>query len=107
MGLGSFPAIYQTCFIVEEQAIWMVGDRHLQQLIPKFLHNKQHYPELSVFSRMEYSLDKDLQLQYVQLPVLEMFQIHDHLPQVILLVAGINTVGKKVPRHKSGTDVKI
>ena len=94
MGLDSFPAIYQTCFIVEEQAIWVVGDQHLQQLIPKFLRNKHHYPELSVFSRMEYSFDKDLQLQDVQLRLLEMFQIHDHLPQVILLVAGINNVGK-------------
>ena len=72
----------------------MIGDRHLQQLIPKFLRNKQHYPELSVFSRMEYSFDKDLQLQDVQHKLLEMFQIHDHIPQVVLLVMGINNVDK-------------
>ena len=94
MGISSFSMIYQTCFFVEEQAIWMIGDRHLQQLIPKFFRNKQRYPELSVFNRMEYSFDKDLQLQDIQQRLLEMFQIHDHMPQAVLLVVGINNVGK-------------
>ena len=72
----------------------MIGDQHLQQLIPKFLQNKQRYPELSVFNRMEYFFDKELTLQEVQYKLLEMFQIHDHILQVVLIVAGINNVGK-------------
>ena len=43
---------------------------------------------------MEYSFDKDLQIQDIQHRLLEMFQIHDHIPQVVLLVVGINNVGK-------------
>ena len=72
----------------------MIGNQHLQQLIPKFLRNKHRYPELSVFNRMEYFFDKDMMLQDVQHKLLEMFQIHDHIPQVVLLVVGINNISK-------------
>ena len=94
MGLSGFSTLYLSQSIVEKQAIWMIGDQHLQQLIPKFLQNKQRYPELSVFNRMEYFFDKELTLQEVQYKLLEMFQIHDHILQVVLIVAGINNVGK-------------
>ena len=71
----------------------MIGDAHLQSIIPKFLHNKSRYPEMAVFKRMEYHFEVDLQMHKVPNAFLEMLNIHDHLPQALVLVIGANDIG--------------
>ena len=43
---------------------------------------------------MEYYFDKELMLQDTQHKLLEIFQIHNHIPQVTILIVGINNIGK-------------
>ena len=66
---------------------------HLQSVIPKFLHNKAHYPEMVVFDRMEYHFEVDSRMHQVPNAFLEMLNIHDHLPQVLVLMVGTNDIG--------------
>ena len=73
--------------------IWLLGDTHLHKLIPKFLHNKDRYPELNIFSKMEYSFDKALKLEDAPPCLVEMFETHDHIPQAIIIVLGVNSIG--------------
>ena len=72
----------------------MLGDQHLANLIPKFLRNCHHYPELSVFNQFKYHFDNDLKLKDIQGHLLKMFKIYDHVPQVIVTVAGGNNIAK-------------
>ena len=65
----------------EKEAVWLLGDQHLQQLIPKFLHNHHRYSELSIFEQFEYHFQADLKMEDVQNQLLEMFQIYDHIPR--------------------------
>ena len=51
------------------------------------------YPELSVFKQLEYHFEVDLKMEDVQHQLLEMFQIHDHNPQAIIIIAGTNNIG--------------
>ena len=73
--------------------MWLLGDQHLQHLIPKFLCNRHRYPELSIFEQFEYHFEADLKMEDVQNQLLEMFQIHDHIPQAIIIIAGTNNIG--------------
>ena len=73
--------------------MWLLGDQHLQQLIPKFLRNHHRYPELSIFEQFEYHFQADLKMEDVQNQLLEMFQIHDHIPQAIVIITGTNNIG--------------
>ena len=73
--------------------MWLLGDQHLQHLIPKFLRNRHRYPELSIFEQFEYHFEADLKMEDVQNQLLEMFQIHDHIPQAIIIIAGTNNIG--------------
>ena len=66
---------------------------HLQSVIPKFLHNKARYREMAVFDRMEYHFEVDLQMHQVPNAFLEMLNIHDHLPQALVLMVGTNDIG--------------
>ena len=70
----------------------MLGD--LANLIPKFLSNHHYYPELSVFNQFKYHFDNDLKLKDIQGHLLKIFNIYDHVPQVIVIVAGVNNIGK-------------
>ena len=65
----------------------------MQHLIPKFLRNRHKYPELSVFEQFEYHFEAALKMEDVQNQFLEMFQIHDHIPQAIVIIAGTNNIG--------------
>ena len=56
--------IFESNF-TEKQALCLIGDAHLQSIIPKFLHNKAHYPEMAVFERMEYPFEVDLRVHQV------------------------------------------
>ena len=73
--------------------MWLLGDQHLQYLIPKFLRNRHRYPELSIFEQFEYHFEADLKMEDVQNQLLEMFQIHDHIPQAIIIIVGTNNIG--------------
>ena len=73
--------------------MWLLGDQHLQHLIPRFLCNRYRYRELSVFEQFEYHFEADLKMEDVQNQLLEMFQIHDHIPQAIVIIAGTNNIG--------------
>ena len=42
---------------------------------------------------MEYSFDNDLHIQEIPKQLLEMFNIYDHLPQVIIITCGIKDIG--------------
>ena len=42
---------------------------------------------------MEYSFDNDLCIQEVPKQLLEMFNIYDHLPQVVIIICGIKDIG--------------
>ena len=42
---------------------------------------------------MEYSFDNDLRIQEVPKQLLEMFNIYDHLPQVVNIICGIKDIG--------------
>ena len=85
--------LYSPCIIPEKEAVWLLGDQHLQQLIPKFLRNHHRYPELSIFEQFEYHFQADLKIEDVQNQLLEMFQIYDHIPQAIVIIAGTNNIG--------------
>ena len=84
--------MYSFCIITEKEAVWLLGDEHLQHLIPKFLRNRHRYPELSVFQQFEYHFKADLKMEDVQHHLLEIFQIHDHIPQDIVIIAGTNNI---------------
>ena len=73
--------------------MWLLGDQHLQHLIPKFLRNRHRYPELSVFQQLEYHFEVDLKMEDVQNHLLEMFNIHGHIPQAIVIIARTNNIG--------------
>ena len=98
-GVDSHPGHFKSIlgrlklYFAEEQAIWLPGDVHLQKLIPKFLRNKDHYPELNIFTKMEYSFDKKLRLEDASQCLVEMFEIHDHIPQAIVIILGVNSIG--------------
>ena len=85
--------LHSPCIIPEKEAVWLLGDQHLQHLIPKFLCNQHRYPELSIFEQFEYHFEADLKMEDVQNQLLEMFQIHDHIPQAIIIIAGTNNIG--------------
>ena len=85
--------LHSPCIIPEKEAVWLLGDQHLQHLIPKFLRNRHRYPELSIFEQFEYHFEADLKMEDVQNQLLEMFQIHDHIPQAIIIIAGTNNIG--------------
>ena len=70
----------------------MIGDTHLESIIPKFLHNQARYPEIAVFDRLEYNFNTDLRMHQVPKSFLEMMDIHDHLPQVLVLLVGGNDI---------------
>ena len=57
------------------------------------MRNRHRYPELAIFPKMEYSFDNDLCIQEIPKQLLEMFNIYDHLPQVIILICGIKDIG--------------
>ena len=42
---------------------------------------------------MEYSFDNDLCIQEIPEQLLEMFNIYDHLPQVVIIIYGIKDIG--------------
>ena len=42
---------------------------------------------------MEYSFDNDLHIQEIPKQLLEMFNIYDHLPQVIIIICGVKDIG--------------
>ena len=73
--------------------MWLLGDQHLQHLIPKFLGNCHRYLELSVLQQFEYHFESDLKMEDVQHHLLEMLEIHDHIPQAIVILAGTNNIG--------------
>ena len=85
--------IHSSCIITEKEAVWLLGDQHLQHLIPKFRHNRHRYLELSVFEQFEYHFEADLKMEDVQNHLLGMFQIHDHILQAIVIIAGTNNIG--------------
>ena len=87
-----FTDIFASNF-TEKQALWVIGDAHLQSIIPKFLHNKVRYLEMAVFERMEYHFGVDLRMHQVPNAFLEMLNIHDHLPQALVLVVRTNDIG--------------
>ena len=43
----------------------LIGDRHLSQAVSKFIRNKHHYPELAIFSEMEYTFDAEMTIDLV------------------------------------------
>ena len=55
--------------------------------------NRYRYPELSIFKQLEYHFEADLKMEDVQNYLLEMFQIYDHIPQAIIIIAGTNNIG--------------
>ena len=73
--------------------MWLLGDQHLQHLIPKFLCNHHRYPELSIFEQFEYHFQAYLKMEDIQNRLLEMFQIYDDMPQAIVIIAGTNNIG--------------
>ena len=42
---------------------------------------------------MKYSFDNDLRIQEIPKQLLEMFNIYDHLPQVVIIICGIKDIG--------------
>ena len=42
---------------------------------------------------MEYSFDNDLRIPEIPKQLLEMFNIYDHLPQVVIIICGIKDIG--------------
>ena len=42
---------------------------------------------------MEYSFDKELKLEDAPPCLVEMFETHDHIPQAIIIVLGVNSIG--------------
>ena len=93
MVIKCVPKIHSPCIITEKEVVWLLGDQHLQHLIPKFLRNRHRYLELSVFKQFEYHFEADLKMEDVQNHLLEMFQIYDHIPQAIVIIAGTNNIG--------------
>ena len=47
---------------------------------------------MAVFERMEYHFEVDLRMHQVPNAFLEMLNIHDHLPQALVLVIGANNI---------------
>ena len=70
----------------------MIGNGHLENIIPKFLHNKARYPKIAVFDILEYHFNTDLQMHQVPKSFLEMMDIQDHLPQAVVLLVGGNDI---------------
>ena len=62
-------------------------------MIPKFLRNRHRYPELAIFPKMEYLFDNELRIQDIPKQLLEMFNIYDHLPQVLIIICGLKDIG--------------
>ena len=79
----------------------------MQHLIPKFIHNKQRYPELAIFDHFEYSFKDNMTLSQVPGELAEMFNIHDHTLQVIFVVAGSTDLGmaSKAANRASARDM--
>ena len=79
----------------------------MQHLIPKFIHNKQRYPELAIFDHFEYSFKDNMTLSQVPGELAEMFNIHDHAPQVIFVVVGSADLGtaSKAANRASAEDM--
>ena len=42
---------------------------------------------------MEHSFDKELKLEDAPSCLVEMFETHDHIPQAIIIVLGVNSIG--------------
>ena len=99
MVIQCLSKIYSSRLITEKEAVWLLGDQHLQHLIPKFLRYCHWYPELSVFQQFEYHFESDLKMENVQHHLLEMFEIHDHIPQAIVILAGTNNIGACSKAH--------
>ena len=77
----------------EKEAVWFVGDKHLAKLVAKFIGNKKRYPELDIFTNFEYFFDDNLTMAQTATQVADLFNIHDHTPQAIVLVVGANDLG--------------
>ena len=48
---------------------------------------------MAVFDRMEYHFEVDFSMHQVPNAFLEMLDIHDHLPQALVLMVGTNDIG--------------
>ena len=48
---------------------------------------------MAVFGRMEYHFEVDFRMHQVPNAFLEMLDIHDHLPQALVLMVGTNDIG--------------
>ena len=94
MVIFSLPAIYPCLIqITEQSAVWMIGDYHLQHMIPKFICNKARYPELAVFEHFEYHFDQQMRLHQVPGNFAEMLNIYTHVPQALVIMVGGNDLG--------------
>ena len=71
----------------------MIGDYHLQHMIPKFIRNKARYPELAVFEHFEYHFDQQMRLHQVPGNFVEMLNIYTHVPQALVIMIGRNDLG--------------
>ena len=85
-----YPCLIQ---ITEQSAVWMIGDYHLQHMIPKFIRNKARYPELAVFEHFEYHFDQQMRLHQVPGNFAEMLNIYTHVPQALVIMVGGNDLG--------------
>ena len=94
MVIASFQTLYSLLTLfAEKEAVWFVGDKHLAKLVAKFIGNKKRYPELDIFTNFEYFFDDNLTMAQTATQVADLFNIHDHTPQAIVLVVGANDLG--------------
>ena len=68
-------------------------DKHLVQAVSKFICNKHRYLELNIFKDMEYTFEADMTMDMVPIQFVEMLNLFDHVPQVVVIVAGTNDLG--------------
>ena len=94
MVFSGFPKIYLCLIeITEQSAVWMIGDYHLQHMIPKFIRNKARYLELAVFNHFEYHFDQQMRLHQVPGNFIEMLNIYTHVPQALVIMVEGNDLG--------------
>ena len=93
MVVTGISTVYSLLIFAEKEAVWLIGDKHPARIIAKFIGNKFRYPELAVFDQCEYFFDEDLTMDKVPHQLADMFNVHDHLPQVVILLIGSNDLG--------------
>ena len=71
----------------------MIGDYHLQHMIPKFIRNKARYPELAVFKHFEYHFSEQMRLHQVPGDLAEKLNIYTHVPQALVVMVRGNDLG--------------